>query len=74
MLLAFSRVMTDHVDISRAYCQCGCSVPAFVNIVVAFTYTAHSRVLVFIVTRVSGFKPTVPIGVQLRIWRDHRAG
>ena len=48
--------------------------PAFVNIVVAFTYTAHSRVLVFIVTRVSGFKPTVPIGVQLRIWRDHRAG
>ncbi len=46
----------------------------FVKLVVASPYAPPSACLVSAMAGVSGFNQTVPTGVQLRVWRDQRAG
>ena len=50
------------------------SIPVFVKLVVASPYAPPSACLVSAMAGVSGFNQTVPTGVQLRVWRDQRAG
>lgn len=48
--------------------------PVFIKLVVASPYAPPSACLVSAMAGVSGFNQTVPTGVQLRVWRDQRAG